>query len=253
MDNQVQVSVITPAYNAERYILQTIESVQRQTFPYWQMIIIDDGSTDSTAHIVREITKQDSRVVLLQQSNAGSAAARNYGIRTAIGRYIALLDADDLWDECFLEKQLHFMKEKNALLVYSSYKRIDENSKECLKPFICRASITYKQMLITNHIACLTGLYDTSQFGKIYLREELKSIRDDYAYWLDIIKLVGIAYGNREILASYRVISNSTTGKKIKLIKAQFLFYYRYLKLGIFKSIFNTLYWAIAGFFKFIQ
>ena len=106
-------------------------------------------------------------------------------------------------------------------------------------------------MQMTNHIACLTGLYDTSVYGKVFLKEELKSIRDDYAYWLDIVKLAGKSYGNQEVLASYRVMSTSTTGKKKKLIKAQFLFYYRYQKLGLFRSIIYTGYWGILGLSKF--
>lgn len=106
-------------------------------------------------------------------------------------------------------------------------------------------------MQMTNHIACLTGLYDTSKFGKIYLKEELRSIRDDYAYWLDVVKLAGVSYGNQDVLASYRVISSSTTGKKKKLIRAQFYFYYHYQRLGLFKSILYTMYWGILGVLKF--
>ena len=108
-------------------------------------------------------------------------------------------------------------------------------------------------MQMTNHIACLTGLYDSSVYGKIYLKEELKSIRDDYAYWLDIVKLAGKSYGNQEVLASYRVMASSTTGKKKKLVKAQFLFYYRYQKLGMLRSLLYTVYWGILGFIKFYK
>ena len=201
-----QVSIITPCYNASRFISQTIDSVLTQTFTDWEMIIVDDGSKDDSSDIVEKYVKKDSRIRLIQQPNGGSANARNHGIREATGRYIALLDADDLWLPQFLEKQIEFMKEKNAICVYSSYKRIDENSNEILKPLICRPFVNYKKMQITNFIGCLTGLYDSSKYGKKNLDEKLKSIRDDYAYWLEIVKLENAAYGNPEVLACYCVI-----------------------------------------------
>lgn len=106
-------------------------------------------------------------------------------------------------------------------------------------------------MLVRNYIGCLTGLYDCSKNGKIYLHEELKSIRDDYAYWLDVVKVSGIAYGNQKVLPRYRVLQNSTTRKKKKLIKAQYKFYRNYLKQNPFVSVFNTLRWGIAGLINF--
>lgn len=246
------VSIITPCYNGAKYIAQTIESVLAQTYENWEMIIVNDGSKDNSVEVITPYVQKDGRIKLVNQENGGSANARNHGIRIAQGRYIALLDADDLWDNNFIEEQLKFMETTGALCAYSSYRRIGEDSKEILRPVICRERVTYKQMQVTNFIACLTGLYDSSEFGKVYLREELKSIRDDYAYWLDILKHTGVAYGNKKILASYRVLKNSTTGKKKKLIKAQFLFYYKYLNLGLFRSIYNTSYWAIQGLVKFM-
>lgn len=234
------VSIITPVYNGEKYISETIESVIKQTYLDWEMIVVDDGSKDGSAAIVRRYAEKESRITLLQQPNGGSASARNNGIRYANGQYIALLDSDDLWDPDFLKSQLALMKEKNTICVHGSYKRINENSEEILKAWKAKKEVTYKQMQMTNHIACLTGLYDTSKFGKIYLKEELRSIRDDYAYWLDVVKLAGVSYGNQDVLASYRVISSSTTGKKKKLIRAQFYFYYHYQRLGLFKSILYT-------------
>ena len=133
----------------------------------------------------------DSRIKLFNQPNAGSAAARNNGIRRAEGRYIALLDADDLWEPFFLESQLALMKKHNALLVYGAHKRIDANNNECLKPFIPPKRVTYTDLLKTCSITCLTGLYDTSKYGKFYLNEEFRSLRDDYIYWLEIIKKTG--------------------------------------------------------------
>jgi len=245
------VSIITPMYNASRFVAQTIESVLIQTYPHWEMLIINDGSRDNCVEIVERYLENDNRIKLIHQPNTGSAAARNNGIRQASGRYIALLDADDLWDSKFLESQLRFMKEKKATVVCSAYRRIDEDSKEILQVQKVKLVVSLSDMRMTNHIGCLTGLYDTKQFGKIFLKEELKSIRDDYAFWLDIVTLAGVAYGNQEILASYRVLSNSTTGNKKKLIGSQFLFYYRYQKLGIIRSVIYTIYWGVLGIRKF--
>lgn len=241
------VSVITPCYNGAKYIAQTIESVLAQTYTDWEMIIVDDGSKDHSAELVRGYSEKHPGIQLLQQENSGSAAARNRGIRHAKGQYIALLDADDLWEPEFLEKQIAFMREKNAVCVYSSYRYIDGDSKEILRPVICRSKISVKDMMVTNYIGCLTGLYDIRKYGKIYLHEELKSIRDDYAYWLDIVKLENAAYGNQEILARYRVLANSATGNKKKLIKQHYRFYRSYLHLGICQSLVNTMRWGING------
>jgi glycosyltransferase involved in cell wall biosynthesis len=245
------VSIITPMYNAARFVGQTIESVLAQTCPRWEMLIVDDGSKDSSYDIAVAYAKKDPRIKVFRQENAGSAAARNNGIRRAEGRYIALLDADDLWDPIFLESQLNLMKEKNAVVVCAACRRIDEHTREILHPQKVKPVISLKSMQMTNHIPCLTGLYDTMPFGKVYLREELKSIRDDYAFWLDIVQRAGKAYGNQQILASYRVLSNSTTGNKKKLIKPQFLFYYKYQHLGLLKSVAYTLYWGVLGWIKF--
>ena len=245
------VSVIMPCYNSEKYIRESIESVQRQTYKNWELIVIDDGSKDSSATIVRAFVEKDSRIKLLKQKNAGSASARNNGIREAEGQYIALLDSDDIWFEDFLKEQIEFMNEKGALCVSCSYKRIDEYSKEILHPICAKEKITYRDMMIMNYIGCLSGLYDTSQYGKIYLHEELKSIRDDYAYWIDIVKLVGNVYGNPKVLCAYRVLSTSTTGNKRKLIKKQYVFYRKYLKLNVFKSMANVVRWGVAGIRKY--
>jgi glycosyltransferase involved in cell wall biosynthesis len=245
------VSIITPAYNAEKYISQTIDSVLAQTYPNWEMLIVDDGSKDGSAAIVKQYAEKDNRIKYFFQPNTGSAAARNNGIRRAEGRYIALLDADDLWEPEFLESQLNLMKQTGGLLVYASHKRIDENNKECLKPFLVKGKVTYKDLLKTCSISCLTGLYDSSVYGKFYLREDMKSLRDDFLYWLEILKKVGTAYANPNIIASYRVLNNSTSRNKRKVIKPQFRIYYQIEKLGLFQSIYYLCTWAFYGFLKY--
>jgi glycosyltransferase involved in cell wall biosynthesis len=245
------VSIITPVYNAGKFVNSTIESVLSQTYANWEMLLVNDGSRDNSAAIISEYVKKDNRIKLYSQENAGSAAARNNGIKRAEGQYIALLDADDLWDANFLESQLALLKKHNTSLVYASHRRIDEFSKECMNPFIVPEKVTYNSLLKTCSISCLTGVYDTERFGKMYLREDLKSLRDDFVYWLDILKKCKVAFGNKEIIASYRVLSNSTTGKKKKVIKPQFLVYYKIEKLGLLKSIYYLIHWAVNGYSKY--
>lgn len=245
------VSIITPCYNGERFIAETIESVIGQTYPRWEMFIVDDGSKDRTAEIASGYAQRDARIHVLRQQNAGTATARNAGMRLARGRYIALLDADDVWDAAFLEKQLAFMAAKGALCVCGAYRRVDEQSREIQHPTCPMPEITPRDMRVMNRIGCLTGLYDASKHGKVMLHEELRSMRDDYAYWYDVVKLSGRAYGNQEVLASYRVLSGSTTGNKLNLVVKQYRFYRKYLDQGMLTALVNTFRWGVSGIRKF--
>jgi teichuronic acid biosynthesis glycosyltransferase TuaG len=245
------VSIITPMYNGERFVGDTINSVLNQTYSNWEIIVIDDGSKDNGPEKVKEFAAQDNRINIFSQANGGSAAARNNGIRRAKGQYIALLDADDTWNSDFLEKQIKLMNDKKALLVYSSHTRIDEYSKEILTPFIVPEKINYNDLLKSCYISCLTGLYDTSVYGKIYLREDMKSLRDDYVYWLEIMKKVKVAYGNKEVIANYRILNSSASRKKKKVIIPHFKVLYKVEKLGLVKSLYYLGNWAFISYFKY--
>lgn len=245
------VSIIMPCYNGEQFIVETIKSVQSQTYTNWELLVIDDGSTDDSVNIVRSFAKEDSRIFQISQKNAGSAVARNNGIKRSKGQYLALLDSDDLWMPDFLNSQINFMKKKDAICVCCTYGRIDENSNDILKPVKAKPVITSKDMEAIDYIGCLAGLYDQSKYGKIYLHEELKSLLDDYAFWIDVVNLEGVAYGNSELLAKYRLRKNSLTGKKSKLIKVHYQFYRNYREFGLIKSLGCVLRWGIAGVIKY--
>ena len=245
------VSVITPCYNGERFIAETIESVLGQTYAQWEMIIVDDGSSDGSAQIAEAYAARDGRIRVLRQANAGTACARNNAMRQARGRYIALLDADDVWEPGFLEKQLDFMERTQSICVCSAYRHIDEHSREIQHPTSPLPVITTRDMQVMNRVGCLTGLYDSKKHGKVYLHEELKSLRDDYAYWYDIVTLEGRVCGNPEVLARYRVLSGSTTGNKLNLVSKQYRFYRNYLKQGVPTALINTVRWGLSGIIKF--
>ena len=238
-------------YNGAKYVQQTIRSVLAQTYSSWEMIIVDDGSKDESPQLVEQFMQQDKRIKLVRQQNAGSSAARNNALRQANGRFITFLDADDFWEPTFLEKQLAFMQEKGAAIVFASYKRVNAEGVEILRPFIVPDKVGYKGLLKSCSISCLTTIYDKEKTGDIYFNEALGSMRDDFAFWLSMLRGGGYAYGNPEVLASYRVFSSSTTGNKRKVIKPQFMVYYRLEKLGLIRSIYYLIQWAINGYLKY--
>ena len=246
-----KVSIITPVYNAACFIGLTIDSVLGQTYTDFEMIIIDDGSSDESTSIILQFLELDCRIKFFSQQNAGSAAARNNGIRRAEGQFICLLDADDTWEPEFLKEQLNFMRLKNAHLVFCSHKRINENSVEILKPFIVPSKVDYHSLLKTCSISCLTGVYDTLPFGKVYLKEEFRSLRDDYIYWLEIIKKIKTAYGNPSILANYRILNHSVSRKKTNVIYPQYRVLREVEKINFIASVYYLLNWAIFGYLKY--
>ncbi len=250
MNNNL-VSIITPLYNGEQFLPQTIESVLAQTYPEWEMVIINDGSTDKSEEIALSYAEKDPRIHVYSQPNGGSASARNHGIRRAKGRYIALLDSDDLWEPWFIEQQLNLLHHHHCQLVYGGHKRINEKGDEILRPFIPPEKVTYNDMLKTCSITCLTGLYDTKPYGKVFLHEEFRSLRDDYIYWLEILRKCGVAYGNQGVIGSYRMSDKSVSANKWKVVKPQYLVYRDVQKLGRIKSFFYLMSWALHGISKY--
>lgn len=251
--NSNLVSIITPMYKGATFIGETIESVLQQTYPDWEMIIVDDCSPDEGAGI-REVKKyNDNRIKLIESKvNTGSSGARNIALRAATGKYIAFLDADDIWHPTFLEEQLKFMQKNKASIVFSSYRRIDENTKEeILKPFIVPQKVNYKSLLKTCPIFPSTAIYDAEQCGKYYFNEAMGSLRDDYVYWLDMLKKTDYAYGNKNILVDYRLRKTSVTANKKKVIIPQWRVLREVEKLPLYKCCYYLTCWAIISYFKY--
>ena len=245
------ISIIMPNYNGEKFIKNSLDTILNQTYKNWELLIVDDCSKDKSIEIIKK-NYDDKRIKLIElHENKGSAYARNEALRQARGRYIAFLDSDDLWLDNFLEEQIKFLKANKASLVYCSYYIIDENNKKILNPYVVKDKVSYKDILKFLPIGMLTSLYDTKQIGKYYFEESLGSIRDDYVYWLKILKKIDFAYANPEILAKYRIHKNSVTKKKYKMILPQFKVYYKIEKLGIIKSLYYLLHWSLHGLRKY--
>lgn len=241
-------------YKGAAFVGETIQSVLAQNYKNWEMIIVDDCSPDGGAGIaeVKKFTS-DPRIILVEsKENRGSSGARNIALQKAKGRYIAFLDSDDIWHPDFLEKQMKFMREKDAPLIFSSYRRIDENTKEeLLSPYIVPEKVNYKSLLKSCPIFPSTAIYDTTKTPKIFFNEKLGSMRDDYVYWLQMFKNIKEAFGNQEILVDYRMRKSSVTGNKKKVIKPQWNVLYKVEKLGFFKSLYYISQWAFISYRKY--
>lgn len=219
------VSIITPAYNVEEYIEETILSVLGQTYTNWELLITDDCSTDATRRIVEYYTGKDNRIKLfVLTKNAGAGVARNHSIKQATGRFIAFCDSDDRWYPHKLEQQLNFMVEHKYEFTYTSYDICNEEG-EIIQPLKCPMSLSYFNLLCGNRIGCLTSMYDTKRIGKKYMHSLRK--RQDWGLWLQIIKETGHAYGLQESLAIYRDRKHSISSNKIAMLKYNFQLYHK--------------------------
>ena len=242
------VSIIVPMYNAEKFIGKTIESVLAQTYQNWEMLIMNDVSTDNSLAIVSLYAKKDERIKIVNtEKNVGVVKGRNFLIDLASGKYIAFLDADDYWHNEKLEKQIKFMKEKNASISCTEYTRVKENE-EKINDVIIKEEISYNDMLKNNYLGCLTVIYDAKKIGKRYFKELEKN--EDYVLWLEIVKDVNTIYGLKENLAYYRVLDNSRSSNKVKTAKVRWEIYRKIEKLSLLKSIYYFLHYAIRAVLK---
>ena len=243
-----KVSIIVPMYNAEKFIGKAIESVLAQTYQNWEMLIMNDVSTDNSLAIVSVYAKKDERIKIVNtEKNVGVVKGRNFLIDLASGKYIAFLDADDYWHNEKLEKQIKFMKEKNASISCTEYTRVKENE-EKINDVIIKEEISYNDMLKNNYLGCLTVIYDAEKLGKRYFKELEKN--EDYVLWLEIVKDVNTIYGLKENLAYYRVLDNSRSSNKVKTAKVRWEIYRKIEKLSLLKSIYYFLHYAIRAVLK---
>jgi teichuronic acid biosynthesis glycosyltransferase TuaG len=248
MNNQNKISIITPCYNSENYIEQTILSVLNQTYENWEWWIVDDYSKDNSVKIIREF--QDPRIHLIAlEKNVGAAEARNMGLRNATGRFITFIDSDDVWLPHFLETAVNYLLKNKEELVYGTYKRHDENLEPYLEDFIAEDHITYKRILYNCPIPMLTSMYDSQRIGKVPIPEV--DMREDYAMWIEILKKIPEAKAIKEPLAIYRIRKTSYSRNKFLILRKQFNVYYKYLKLSLLQSTYYTLHWAINGMKKY--
>ena len=212
------VSIITPSYNSSKFIKECIDSVLFQTYTDWELLIVDDCSTDNSRDIISKLSDKDERIKsIFLEKNIGAASARNIAIKKAKGKYIAFLDSDDLWKSVKLEKQLLFMNENDIAFSFSTYQFMSEDGKILANIVKAPKKMFYNSYLKNTIIGCLTVIIDREKTGDF----EMPNIRSshDMALWLLVMKRGFSAYGLDENLANYRVVSSSNTANKLKAAK----------------------------------
>ncbi|WP_242620471.1 glycosyltransferase family 2 protein [Senegalia massiliensis] len=243
------MSIITPVYNAEKLIDETINSVLIQTYKDFEMILIDDCSTDSSRKVIKKYTDKDKRIKYSRlDKNSGAAVARNKGIELATGRYICFLDSDDLWTNTKLEEQLNFMKNKDIAFSFTSYSLINEEGKDLNKIVTAPKKIDYEGLLKNTIIGCLTVMIDREKVGDF--RMPLVRAGQDTATWLSILKKGHIAYGLQKPLAKYRIVKGSISHGKIKALKRTWNTYRNLEKLSLSKSIYVFIFYVFNAIKK---
>ncbi|MCY8424066.1 glycosyltransferase [Bacillus vallismortis] len=229
------VSVITPSYNARDYIEDTIQSVLDQSHPHWEMIIVDDCSTDGTRGILKQYEERDERIhVVYMEENGGAAVARNKALERAQGRFVAFLDSDDKWKKDKLEKQLDFMMERSCAFSFTGYSLMAQDGTPLDKFIHAPESLTYDDALKNTIIGCLTVMIDREQTGQIQM-PNIRT-RQDLATWLSLLKKGFTAYGMNECLAEYRLVNNSISSNKWKAAKKTWFVYREIERLHFIKA-----------------
>lgn len=240
----MKVSIITPTYNSEKFVSETIDSVLAQTYQDWEMLITDDCSTDNTWNIISAYADKDSRIKIFKlEQNSGAGVARNNSIKEAMGRFIAFLDSDDLWYPEKLEKQVAFMLDCNASLCFSSYLLFDDfvGIKGKVQAPKC---VNYSKELKANYIGLSTAVYDLSLVDKHYF--PLMRKNEDWAMWLDLLKKIECGFGLQEELVKYRVGHISVSSSKLSLLKYNWEIYRKIEKFSLIKSS-----WYFVRFFVY--
>ena len=242
------VSVVMPSYNAEKYISEAIQSVIAQTYENWELLIIDDCSTDSTANIVKQFSDVDSRITLYSNpKNMGVALTRNKGMNLAKGSWIALLDSDDVWHKDKLEKQLVAAENTGADIIYCSYSLMDKNG-EHLSDFIVPERTSYDDMLRKSVLSCSTVLLRSSILSAHCFFTNY--YHEDYVFWLELLKSGYTAVASPGILADSRIVDGSRSNDKLKSARNRWLIYREIEKLSLGKSVRVFAAYAFNGFIK---
>ena len=237
MESQPLISVIMPCYNMASYVSDSIKSVIAQTYPHWELLIVDDASMDETVNIIESFAQTDSRIKFaIKKQNSGISDTRNQCIQMAQGQFLAFLDADDIWHPEKLEKQLSFMLAKNVGFTYSTYDWIDEDGKVMNKFINTIGNLDYKTYLRNTIIGCSTVMVNKAITGDVFVPKFRTS--EDTATWLDILRKGLMAYAIDESLVSYRIRRKSASSNKIRASIDLWKVYRQHEKLPFFKAIY---------------
>lgn len=249
VDTEGLVSIIVPVYNVEKYIVETMECVRKQTYPDWELLLVEDVGTDKTREIIENYLEEikDSRIRLIcQEVNKGAAFARNRGLQEAKGRYIAYLDADDLWVPEKLEKELAFMTQMDAAFAFTGYEFADEYGNGTGKVVQVPATLHYKEALKNTTIFTTTVMFDTSKIDKDML--EMPIIKsEDTALWWKVLRNGYVAYGLNENLVKYRRGGKSLSSNKLEAVRRIWNLYRKAEGMSLISSAYHFCFWAVRA------
>lgn len=231
------VSIIMPAYNAEEYILESVYTVLDQTYSNWELIIVDDCSTDNTSQIILELIKSEPRIRLIKlRVNQGVANARNVALDSAKGRYIAFLDSDDLWKKHKLEHQIDYMATNMYVFSYTRYQKFSDKTRVKGSPIKIPKKMKPNDILKNTAIACLTVIIDREAVGVFHMPDMDHS--EDQVTWKNILDRGFIAHGLNEDLALYREREGSLTHDKKEAAKIKWNLYRKYYGFSFLRSFY---------------
>lgn len=243
------ISIIMAAYNAERTIEQAIDSVLNQTYPDFELLVVNDCSTDRTAELVVKIAAKDSRVRLISNvKNSGVSYTRKHGLEEAEGSWIAILDSDDAWAPEKLEKQIELQNRTNADLLFTGSAFMDADGRPIDWYLHAPAEVTYRQLLKQNVLSNSSALVRKALYARHYAVGD--GMHEDFATWLGILKTGRLAYGVDEPLLIYRIAKNSKSGNKIKAAKMNWNTY-RYVGLNFVQSLYYECCYTVNGLRKY--
>lgn len=243
------VSVIMPTYNCAKFIAETLDSIKAQTYTNWEVVIVDDCSTDNTKEIVDKYIAEDSRIKYhCLETNSGAAVARTTSMQLAEGEYMAFCDSDDLWMPDKLEKQLKFMNDNAYAFSCTAYEQIDEESNSIGKVIKTIVKTDYNRLLLDCPVGNSSVMYNVGMMGKFEVPNIRK--RNDDALWLQMLKKEKYIWGMPDILMRYRIRSNSISSNKLKVIKYHWILYREIEHLSVLRSAFHIGYWCFLKIFK---
>ena len=246
------VSVVIPVYNGERYVAAAIESVLAQTYSNFELIVVDDCSQDASLEVIHQYMYQDHRInVIKNAKNLGVAETRNIGIRASKGKYIALLDCDDLWKREKLTRQVSLLEESKTQISYCSYGFINEGGKEIKAPFIVPETTDFEKMLWKSVISCSTALIDSRLLQQHMFQSDF--YHEDYVLWMDLMQSGAVAVGDTEVLAFYRQTQSSRSSNKMHAAVHRWKIFRKELKLPFLKSIVAFVKYACCGVVKYYR
>jgi teichuronic acid biosynthesis glycosyltransferase TuaG len=243
------VSVITPAFKAERVIAETIRSVLQQTYSNWEMLIVDDCSPDATCIVVHEMQRSDERIRLFRnKQNGGPAAARNVALAQARGRWIAFLDSDDAWMPTKLAETLALAKEHGSALTFTGFRRTSSTGCEVGRYVSVPRRLSYYQLLGNTAIATSTVLIDRRLAGDFRMKDVFY---DDFACWLELLRAGYFAYGLNKDLMRYRVQSESISRNKWRSALEVWRTYRKVEQIGLLRSVWSFFSYALRSVQKY--